>query len=244
MRRLLPELPWLLFLVTMLAGAALITATSLVYFDFEALPPFALEKFPLRFEQLWFASLRIHVASALLAFPLCLLLMTRFLQRRPGLHRPLGRVAGLAVLFALVPSGVVLAFDAKGGLVVTAGFLLSGALVFWFMLQGILTARRRELALHRRAMGHVVAQMSVAVTSRTLMHALDLSGVDPDRAYVVALWVPVVASAIVAELLARRPGFFRSKPSRPVERIPREVSALALLVRARPVVRSVARFSR
>jgi uncharacterized membrane protein len=211
-RRLLSELPRLLFLVTMLAGAALITATSLVYFDFEALPPFALEKLPLRFEELWFAALRLHVASALVAFPLCLLLMTRFLQRRPAWHRRLGRVTGAAVLFALVPSGFVLAFDAKGGLVVSAGFLLSGALVFWFMLRGILAARLRELVAHRRAMLHVVAQMSVAVTSRTLMHALDLAGVDPDRAYVVALWVPVVASALIAEILARRPASFRSQP--------------------------------
>jgi uncharacterized membrane protein YozB (DUF420 family) len=125
----LANLPKRLFLVVMLLGSALITASSLAYFDFETLPPFVIEKLPVRFESLWLASLRLHVATASVVFPLCLLLMTRTLQRRTAWHRRLGRVTGMLVLFALVPSGVVLAFDAKGGRVVTAGFILSAAIV-------------------------------------------------------------------------------------------------------------------
>jgi len=190
----------------MLAGSALITWMSLGYFDFEELPPFVIEKLQqgLRFESLWMVALRAHVASALVTFPLCLVLTTRMLQRRAALHRWLGRVTGALVLFVLVPSGAVLALDAKGGRVVSAGFLLSGAIVAWFVVQGVLAARRRELVSHQRAMRHVVAQMSVAVTSRTMMLALDARGVDPAIAYVVALWVPVIGSALVAELVSAR----------------------------------------
>jgi uncharacterized membrane protein YozB (DUF420 family) len=240
----LTHLPRRAFLVVMLLGSALIFGSSVEYFDFEALPAFALEKMPLRFEALWFAALRVHVASALFALPLCLLLMTRSLQRRAVVHRWVGRLTGTLVLFLLVPSGVVLAFDAKGGSAVTVGFLLSGAIVAWFIVRGVLAARRRELVSHRRAMGHVVAQMSVAVTSRTLMLALDLGGMDPDRAYVVALWVPVVLSFVVAELLARRSVPLWFHPLRSVERIRREIAPLAVLVRARAVVRPVPRLGR
>jgi hypothetical protein len=115
------------------------------------------------------------------------------------------------VLFALVPSGAVLAFDAKGGAAVTVGFLLSGAIVAWAMVRGVLAARRREVARHGRAMRHVLAQMSVAVTSRALILGLDALGCDPDRAYVIALWVPVLASAAVAEFVGWRPAL--STPS-------------------------------
>lgn len=230
----------------MLAGSALITSASLGYFDFATLPPFMLEKLPLRFEALWLASLRLHVASALPALPLCLLLGTRVIQRRPALHRWLGRIAGVLVLLVLVPSGAVLAFDAKGGPWVTAGFLLSGALVAWFMVSGVIAARRREFAEHRRAMHHVVAQMSVAVTSRALMMALDAAGMNPDLAYVVALWGPVLVSAAVAELLA-----WRSAPSAAshtslfaLERIRREVSPLPVLLRVRSVVAPIVRRGR
>ena len=184
----------------MSVGAAFIAASSLVYFDFDTLPPFVIEKLPVRFETLWLTSLRIHVAVACIAFPLCILLMTRAIQRRAAWHRALGRIAGVLVLCALVPSGIVLSFDAKGGPVVTAGFLLSAALVAWFMVAGVRAARARQLTVHRRAMGHVFAQMTVAVTSRALLVGLDTAGMSPELAYVIALWVPVLGSAAIAEL--------------------------------------------
>jgi len=225
----------------MMAGSALIAAVSLPYFDFETLPPFVIEKFPLRNEALWLASLRVHVASALVTLPLCLVLMTRTLRRHPVWHRWLGRVTAPLVLFLLVPSGAVLAFDAKGGAVVAVGFLLSGAIVGVAMVQGIVAARRRDLASHRRAMQHVVGQMSVAVTSRALIVGLDLLGVHPDTAYVIALWVPVLLSALVVELSSLR-AVVSSIPS--LERIRRDVSSQAVLVRVRAVVRPFARLGR
>ena len=80
--RILTLFPRWFFWVSMWVGSVLIAASSLAYFDFATLPPFVIEKLPVRFEALWLASLRVHVASALLSFPLCLLLVTRWLQRR------------------------------------------------------------------------------------------------------------------------------------------------------------------
>jgi uncharacterized membrane protein len=228
----------------MLLGSALITATSLGYFDFETLPPFVIEKLPVRFETLWLASLRIHVASASLAFPLCLLAMTRFLQRRPTWHRVLGRVAGVVVLFALVPSGIVLSFDAKGDAAVTAGFLLSAAIVAAGMVWGVLAARRRDFVAHRRGMYHVVAQMSVAVSSRLLIVGLDALGFDPDLSYVIALWGPVLLSALLAELAAPRAGRRSQTPVHSVERIRREIYPVSAALRLRAVLRPLPRLGR
>ena len=227
----------------MLAGSALITATSLGYFDFETLPPFVIEKLPVRFEALWLFSLRLHVAAALLSFPLCLLLLTRSLQRRPAWHRWLGRLTGFGVLFALVPSGVVLSFDAKGGALVTAGFLLSAAITAASMTYGIAAARQRELTSHARMMRHVVAQMSVAVSSRLLLFAFDVAGMNPELAYVIALWGPVLASFAVAELVSRR---VETVPNvtHIIQRIYREVSPFVLRVRSRSDDLPVTRFGR
>jgi hypothetical protein len=245
MPRVLAQLPRHGFLVLMLAGWALILTASLAYFDFDALPPFVIEKLPeVRFESLWLASLRVHVASALLSFPLCLLLMTRGIQRRPVWHRRIGRLTGALVLFALVPSGVVLSFDAKGGRAVTLGFLLSGLIVAVAMVYGTTAARRRAFASHRRAMRHVVGQMSVAVTSRALIVGLDAVGMDPDVVYVLALWGPVLASVAVAELISLRSVFSKSASAHHIERIRREASPLALLVRVRAAVPLVARSGR
>jgi hypothetical protein len=240
-RRLLRQLPRACLLLAMLAGWALIVASSLAYFDFDELPPFVVEKLPLRFEALWLTSLRVHVAAALVSLPLCVALMTRTLQRQPRWHRWLGRIAGVVVLFALVPSGVVLAFDAKGGPAVTAGFLLSAAIVAWSGVRGIAAARRRDLVTHGRMMRHFFAQMSVAVTSRAMLLGLDAMGIDPGTAYVVALWAPVLASAAVAELAS--PSTITNLIAR-IRRICRETSRLALVVRARALARPFAREGR
>jgi uncharacterized membrane protein len=237
------NLPRRSFLVLMLAGSALITSASLQYFDPEQLPLFVIEKLPhVRFESLWLASLRTHVVSAALSLPLCLVLMTRTLQRRPAWHRWLGRATGLVVLGGLVPSGVVLALEAKGGAAGSAGFLLSAAIVAGAMALGVAAARRRDFATHRRAMRHVVAQMSVAVSSRALIIAFDVAGFDPNLAYLAALWGPVLASALAAELLspdsALRSLFAqrtRVSTLRLSKGIRREISPLALPVRVRSV---------
>ena len=230
------------FLLSMLVGWAVMALASLVYFEPDVLAPFVIEKLPLRFEALWLASLELHVASALLSFPLCIALMTRTLQRRPVLHRWLGRLAGLSVLFVLVPSGVVLAFDAKGGTWVTAGFLLSGAIVAACMASGIRPARRRDLVSHGRAMRHVMAQMSVAVSSRAMIVALDAAGVEPELSYVVALWVPVLGSTLAAELISTKSLSF--SPLSTLRRIHRDVASFAVLVRVRSFIRPVARLGR
>ncbi len=228
----------------MLVGSALITASSLAYFDFETLPPFVIERLPERFASLWLASLRVHVAAALVSFPLCLVLTTRALQKRAALHRWLGRLSGVLVLFALVPSGTILAFHAKGGGVVTAGFLLTAAIIAWAMVRGIREARRGDLVSHRRAMRHVVGQMSVAVVSRAMLLGLDYAGIDPDLAYVVALWGPVLASVAVVELVSTRSSLTVSSVTQLVERIRRDFSPPALLVRVRAFARPVLRVGR
>lgn len=230
----------------MFAGSTLITLSSLPYLDFETLHPFIIEKLPVRFEALWLFSLRVHVVAAAVAFPLCLALSTRFFQRRPVLHRWVGRVAGTLVLFVLVPSGVVLAFDAKGGSAVTLGFLLSGAIVAWGVVRGVASARRHDLVAHRRAMHHVLAQMSVAVISRAMIAGFDVAGVDPQLAYVIALWVPVVASAVCVELMTFRfsIAIWSEKTLRfSAERMRREF-AHPVLVRSRAVVRTLPRSRR
>ena len=125
----------------------------------------------------------------------------------------------------------------------TAGFLVSAAIVARFMVRGVLAARRGDIVLHRRAMRHVVAQMSVAVTSRAMLLGLDAVGFDPDLAYVVALWGPVLASAAAVELFSLRSAYAGSIAPL-LERTRRELPPLALLLRRRSVARSVARLGR
>jgi uncharacterized membrane protein len=207
-------------------GAGLIAAGSLVYFTDER-PPFLLEKLPLPGEALWLAAVRVHVVSAVLALPACLLLSwERALRKVPRVHRWLGRATALLILLGAVPSGFYLALFAKGGLPSTLGFWLSGAITAAAMVEAVRRARAGDFVAHRRAALHVLAQLSVAVTSRTMLVALAAIGWDETRSYLLSLWLPVVGSALLVEA-ARRPRITRRHhetdrdPGHPVRRLPR-----------------------
>jgi hypothetical protein len=194
------------FFFVIWAGAALIAWTSRAYFFGDELHPFILERLPVPHEGLWLFALHVHVAAALLSLPACLLLASRgFLRRFPRAHRYLGRSAGLVILGGLLPSGGWLALTARGGWPSTLGFWLSGAIVAVAAVLGIRSARRRRFAAHRRCALHVVAQMSVAVTSRALLLLMSHGAMNADAQYVAALWVPVAASAGAAWLVGREP---------------------------------------
>jgi hypothetical protein len=181
-------------------GALVIGWASRVYFASDELPPFVIEKLPLPHEDLWLAALKVHVVAASFALPACLLLSWKRILRLPRTHRWLGRGTGAVVLAALVPSGLYLSLFAKGGAPSTIGFALSGLIVALAMVWGVGRARAKDYVGHRRCMLHVLAQLSVAVTSRTLLTLLDALGIDPDPAYLFALWVPVLAGVGFVEV--------------------------------------------
>src|SRR5579863_7556360 len=186
-------------------GALIIGWASRVYFASDELAPFVIEKLPLPHEELWLAALKAHVVAASFALPACLLLSLKTMLRFPRTHRWLGRATGAVVLAALVPSGLYLSLFAKGGTPATVGFALSGLIVAVAMVCGIRRARAKDYVGHRRCVLHVLAQLSVAVTSRTLLYLLDAAGIDPDPAYLIALWVPVLAGVGFVEVcLSRR----------------------------------------
>jgi hypothetical protein len=194
-------------LVLLALGSFTITYASLGYFDPDELPAFVIEKLPLPHEELWLFALKVHVVAAAFALPACLLLVgVTMLKRAPSLHRWLGRVTGSVVLLGLVPSGVYMSWFAKGGVPSTVGFMLSGLIIAVAMVEGIRAARAREYGAHRRAVLHVLGQMSVAVTSRAMLYAFDAAAFAQDAAYLWSLWLPVLGTLAFIELfVVRRP---------------------------------------
>ncbi|HSA59593.1 MAG TPA: DUF2306 domain-containing protein [bacterium] len=183
-------------------GSFAITLSSLVYFHADELAPFVIEKLPLPREGFYVLVLRIHVIAAALALPGCLMLSSKLLLKRwPGFHRWGGRVTGGLVIFLLTPTGFYLAFFARGGRGATLGFLLSGAVVLWAMIQAIRAARAGQFARHRRLTFHVLGQLSVAVSSRAMLFVLESCNFNPDVAYRISLWIPVLGTFALVEFL-------------------------------------------
>jgi hypothetical protein len=109
------------------------------------------------------------------------------------------------------------------------------------MVYGVLAARRRDLVAHAHAMRHVVAQMSVAIFSRAMIVGFDMLEFDPDVAYVISLWVPVLLTAAVAEGISRRFTFSWPNPFHALQRSYNVPKPLAAVVRARSHAHSLVR---
>jgi len=192
----------LLFASLMCAGVWMMVSASASYVELGATHPFFLEKLPLAHPKWWLVGLYVHVPSALLSLPACLLLLIKRVRaRHPAFHRRLGRLTAALVLFAVVPSGLYLAFFAQGGLVTTLGFWLTGLIAFVAMAKSIASARASDMRAHRRFSTHVAAQLSVAVFSRFMLAGAERVGLHAAWVYVAALFLPVIGCALVAELL-------------------------------------------
>lgn len=203
----------MLFYALLAVGMWLMLTASMSYWELGDAHPFFLEKLPLARPRLWLTALYVHVPSALLALPACLVLLVRRVRNRwPRFHRWLGRSTGGLVLLAVVPSGMYLALFAQGGLVTTLGFWLTGLITFVAMLKSIQSARARDMMAHRRFTSHVVGQLAVAVLSRFLLVGAETMGLYDEWTYVAALYVPVLGCALAAEL-ATGSGLFSTQRS-------------------------------
>jgi uncharacterized membrane protein len=199
----------MVFYALMALGVFLMVEASAAYIEMGTAHPFFLEKLPLRFEDAFKVALYTHIPASLFALPACLILLLKTTQKRlPRFHRWLGRITGMVILGAVVPSGFWLAFSAKGGLISTLGFLLTGAITGVAMLKSIATARAGQFKAHRRFSTHVAAQLSVAITSRLLLVAGSFFAFDDELTYIAALWGPIIFSVWLAERLTtgRRKG--------------------------------------
>ena len=101
----------------------------------------------------------------------------------------------------MLPSGVVMSRHAFGGWPAGLSFLLLSAATAGCAVAGVVHARRRNYARHRRWMLRCYVLICSAVALRLLSGAAGLIGVpNPERAYVVAAWcswlIPLAAFEI------------------------------------------------
>jgi hypothetical protein len=146
----------------------------------------------------------VHVAgaaTALLVSPLQLIHSIR--QRRPALHRWLGRLYVVGCTVGGI-AGLPLAFGSAAGPIASAGF---GSLaIAWLVttLVGWRAGARRQLGAHRVWMLRSFSLTYAAVTLRiylALLPMLPLAFISGYRAISFLCWVP---NLLLAELLLRR----------------------------------------
>ena len=199
-----------------LAGALLITENSFRDFSPGGEGIFVEQKGEIGRQPLWVFSLYVHVAGGIVCMLSVLPQFSRkLLGRIPALHRWCGRIYAASVLFIVCPTGIYLAFYAKGGFLGQAGFLLLGAASFHTTLRGVtaMIGGARDLTAHREWMARSFAFTASAITFRIYHLAFFACGMAEDTNYVASLWLSILGNAAVAEWLLRRRSRVAAIPS-------------------------------
>ncbi len=160
-------------------------------------------------DPVWKTAFYIHVFTAVLA------LMAGFTQFSPdllknhrSLHRVIGRIYAIVIIFINFPTGLILAVNANGLLPSRIAFTILDCLWLWFTVKAVLAARKGKLKIHRQFMIRSYALTFSAITLRTwkiiLSHTVHP---DPLTLYMIDAWMGFVPNLLFAEWLIRRSTF-------------------------------------
>jgi hypothetical protein len=189
-----------LWTALVVVGCGLLLYSNLIYFNGGPPPRFLWEKGAYAQMPWWLAAFYFHVVGASICLAAGLPLMfPRWTSKHPAWHRRLGYVYLTAVLWMAAPSGIALAFTAKGGVLGTLAFALAGVLWWWTTWTGYRAIRRRDISGHVRAMVRSYCWALSAPAFRVIQMALFLIGLEDSTNYVVSLWLSLAVSVWLAE---------------------------------------------
>ena len=154
----------------------------------------------------WKAAFYIHVFSSVLALAAG---FTQFsdhiLKHYRTVHRIIGRLYAVDILFINFPAGMVLAVEANGLWPSKTAFIILDCLWFYFTLRAVSAARQGKIAEHKRFMFRSYALTFSAITLRTWkIILLNTFHPDPLSLYMIDAWMGFVPNLLLVEWLIRR----------------------------------------
>ncbi len=128
---------------------------------------------------------------------------TRFRAQSIRRHRLMGRIYCGAVFLAGI-TGVMIGFNANGGLIAQSGFVLLAVIWLLATFRALQVVMRGQIALHQAWMIRSIALTFAGVTLRVLLPVQLMAGITIDVAYPVVAWLCWVPNLVVAEYIIRR----------------------------------------
>lgn len=166
----------------------------------------------LRFKQdylhikLWKAAFYTHVFTSMFTLVAGL---TQFsnevLRHHKKLHRAIGKLYVIAVVFINFPAGMVMAIYANGGITSKIAFVILDSLWCLFTAKAFLAIKKKNIIAHKQFMMRSYALTLSAVALRSWQYIISHSIViDPATLYKIDAWLGFVPNLLFAEWLIRR----------------------------------------
>lgn len=190
----------LLFWIPVAAFSLLLIYRTVPYFSFSKDFSFIQERSFLFESSLYLSCFYIHIAAGALCIGMALVQFSRYiLKKSTFIHRVCGKVYVFVVLFLGAPTGLYMAFFAKGSFWERALFLFMAAWWFITTLYGLSTIHKRNVVAHKIWMIRSYAMAMTAVSFRIfhiIFYLLDWGHLEN---YELSLWISVAGNMLFAE---------------------------------------------
>lgn len=142
------------------------------------------------FQGLYPMAFYAHIISSPFVLLSGLILLSERIRRRFGIfHRLLGRVHVAVLLLVMLPGGLVMARHSFGGWLSGASFVSLVFLTGYCSIMGVVHARGRRYAMHRRWMIRTFVLLCSAIALRLISGAMSLFDLsNAELAYFIASW--------------------------------------------------------
>ena len=189
--------------LVVVAGGLLLVSIALPYFSFETDYDFLLAKQDMLQNTLWRIAFYVHLASGTISILIGLLLfMPRLVMPSSNLHKSLGKIYVVAILYFGAPTGLYLGFYAEAGMWASIGFV--GMSLAWAIptLLAVETIRKGEVEEHYKWMVRSLSLTLAGVTLRLMtpigIHLLEW---DYNTNFIVTAYIPWMLNWGIAELV-------------------------------------------
>jgi len=145
----------------------------------------------------------IHVCSAIFTL---LAGFTQFnssiLKNKPSVHRTMGKIYVVVVLFFAAPSGFFIGLFANGGFYSKISFIILSILWFWFTLKAFIAIKMRQVITHKAFMLRSFALAFSAITLRLWKVILVyLFHPSPMDVYQIIAWLGWIPNVMLIEFI-------------------------------------------
>lgn len=183
----------------------LMLRTIIGYASFNATYAFLAQKQDYLDNKVWLSAFYTHVFTSLFALAAGFTQFSKYLLRHhKKLHRSMGKMYIVAVLFINVPAGFIMALYANGLLSSKLAFLILDCLWFYFTYKGWRSAINKDFKTHRRWMIRSYALTFSAITLRTWRMVLAPVVPDPLVLYMIDAWMGFVPNLLFVEWFLKR----------------------------------------
>ncbi|MBI3883434.1 MAG: DUF2306 domain-containing protein [Sphingobacteriales bacterium] len=128
------------------------------------------------------------------------------LKKKPKLHRTLGYIYVINILFITGPAGLIMSFYANGGLIARISFLILSFLWIFFTAMALYHAINKSFTAHKHFMIRSYALTLSAITLRSwkVIIAFFFQNLGPMDRYRIIAWLGWGFNLVMAELIIQQ----------------------------------------